>query len=54
MLNANGRHIYIGANDDASIYGVDNVDEIQLEIKDRIKNKILITNTCKWTLKNIK
>ena len=40
MLNTNGGHIYIGVNDDASIYGVDNVDEIQLEIKDRIKNKI--------------
>lgn len=40
LLNTNGGHIYIGVNDDASIYGVDNVDEIQLEIKDRIKNKI--------------
>ena len=40
LLNTNGGHIYIGVNDDASIYGVDNVDEMQLEIKDRIKNKI--------------
>ena len=39
MLNTNGKHIYIGANDDTSIYGVNNVDEKQLEIKDRIKIK---------------
>lgn len=27
FLNSKGGHIFIGINDDGSIYGVDNVDE---------------------------
>ena len=40
FLNSKGGHIFIGINDDGSIYGVDNVDDLQLIIKDRIKDKI--------------
>lgn len=40
FLNSNGGHIFIGINDDGSTYGVSNIDELQLIIKDRIKDKI--------------
>lgn len=40
FLNANGGHIYIGVEDDSTIYGVQNIDQVQLEIKDRIKDKV--------------
>ncbi len=40
FLNSKGGHIFIGINDDGSTYGVDNSDELQLIIKDRIKDKI--------------
>lgn len=40
FLNSNGGHIYIGIDDDSTIYGVKDVDYVQLEIKDRIKDKI--------------
>lgn len=42
FLNANGGNLYIGVADDGNIIGIDgNIDEIQLQIKDRIKNNIL-------------
>ena len=40
FLNSKGGHIYIGINDDGTVYGVNNVDETQLEIKDRLKDNI--------------
>jgi len=41
FLNSNGGDLYIGVNDDSSIIGVvGNIDKVQLEIKDRIKNNI--------------
>lgn len=40
FLNAKGGHIFIGINDDGSTYGVENIDELQLAIKNRIKNRI--------------
>lgn len=42
FLNNNGGNIYIGINDERKIIGIkDNeIDKIQLEIKDRIKNNI--------------
>ena len=40
FLNSKGGHIFIGINVDGSIYGVDNVDDLQLKIKDIIKDKI--------------
>lgn len=36
-----GGTLYIGINDDGSIEGVPNLDDIQLKIKDRIKNNIM-------------
>ena len=42
FLNTKGGNIYIGVNDDGKIIGLDcNVDELQKEIKDRIKNNIV-------------
>lgn len=35
-----GGIIYIGIADDGAIIGIDNVDKVQLQIKDRIKNNI--------------
>ncbi len=44
FLNSGGGNLYIGVKDDLSIVGIkDNIDKIQLEIKDRIKNNILPT-----------
>lgn len=44
FLNANGGNIYIGIDDNGNIIGLnDNIDELQLKIKDRIKNNILPT-----------
>lgn len=40
FLNAKGGHIFIGINDDGSTYGVENIDELQLAIKNRIKDWI--------------
>ncbi|MDR1780729.1 MAG: ATP-binding protein, partial [Tannerella sp.] len=40
MLNAKGGHIYIGVKDDGSVAGVQNPDELQLIIKDRLINNI--------------
>ena len=36
-----GGDIYIGVNDDGEAIGVDNADEMQLMIADRIKDNIL-------------
>lgn len=42
FLNAKGGNLYIGISDNGKIVGVnDNIDDIQLKIKDRIKNNIL-------------
>ena len=42
FLNANGGNVYIGVDDAGNVVGLDgNIDEIQLQIKDRIKNNIL-------------
>lgn len=40
FLNSNGGHLFIGVNDDGTAYGVENIDSIQLLVKDRIKDKI--------------
>ena len=40
FLNAKGGHIFIGINDDGSTYGVENIDELQLAIKNMIKDRI--------------
>ncbi|MCL2132324.1 MAG: ATP-binding protein, partial [Lentimicrobiaceae bacterium] len=40
FLNANGGKIFIGIKNDGTIVGVDNPDETQLKIKDRILNNI--------------
>lgn len=45
FLNSNGGNLYIGIKDDLSVVGIDgDIDKIQLEIKDRIKNNILPTS----------
>lgn len=42
FLNAGGGNIYIGIDDNGKVVGLnDNIDELQLKIKDRIKNNIL-------------
>ena len=42
FLNSNGGNLYIGVNDSGEIVGVnENIDDLQLKIKDRIKNNIL-------------
>lgn len=42
FLTTNGGNIYIGVNDDGEIVGVnEDIDSMQLKIKDRIKNNIL-------------
>lgn len=42
FLNSNGGNLYIGVDNDAKVIGIkDNIDELQLKIKDRIKNNIL-------------
>lgn len=40
FLNAKGGHIFIGISDDGSTYGVENIDELQLAIKNMIKDRI--------------
>jgi predicted HTH transcriptional regulator len=40
FLNAKGGHIYIGINDKGSVVGIQNIDKIQLKIKDRLINNI--------------
>ncbi|NMA60213.1 MAG: ATP-binding protein [Clostridiales bacterium] len=40
FLNSKGGHIYLEFSDDGTTYGIDDIDEIQLEIKDRLKDKI--------------
>ena len=40
FLNTQGGDLYIGIDDDGTIYGVENADSIQLQIVDRIKNNI--------------
>lgn len=41
FLNNNGGNLYIGINDNAEVIGIsENIDKLQLEIKDRIKNNI--------------
>ena len=41
FLTANGGNLYIGIKDDGTIIGLnDNLDKLQLAIKDRIKNNI--------------
>lgn len=42
FLNSNGGNIYIGIDDNGKILGInENIDELQLKIKNRIKNNIL-------------
>ena len=40
FLNSTGGHIYIGINDDGSVYGVKDMDHVQRQIADRILNNI--------------
>jgi len=40
FLNGKGRHIYIGKNDDGSAYGVEDIDNAQLQIKNILLDKI--------------
>jgi predicted HTH transcriptional regulator len=40
FLNSNGGKIYIGIRDDGTVVGVDNADELQLQIKNRLINNI--------------
>ena len=40
FLNSTGGHIYIGINDDGSVYGVKDIDHVQRQIADRILNNI--------------
>jgi predicted HTH transcriptional regulator len=40
FLNSDGGDIYIGVRDDGFVHGVNKPDEIQLKIKDRLKNNI--------------
>ena len=43
FLNASGGNLYIGIADNGNVVGIkENIDEIQLQIKDRIKNNILL------------
>ncbi len=42
FLNANGGNLYIGVSDKGEIVGIaDDIDQLQLTVKDRIKNNIL-------------
>ena len=42
FLNSNGGNLYLGVSDSGKIVGIDdNIDDLQLKIKDRIKNNIL-------------
>lgn len=42
FLNCNGGNIYIGVDNSGNIVGInENIDELQLKIKDRIKNNIM-------------
>ncbi len=42
FLNTNGGNLYIGINNYSQVIGIkENIDKIQLEIKDRLKNNIL-------------
>ena len=44
FLNANGGNIYIGVKDNGEVIGLsEDIDKLQLKIKDRIKNNILPT-----------
>ena len=40
FLNAKGGHIYVGVRDDGFVVGIQNIDEIQLKIKDRLISNI--------------
>ena len=40
FLNSKGGHIYIGVLDDGTFCGVDDIDDLQLAVKDRIKDRI--------------
>ena len=40
FLNSTGGHIYIGVNDDGSVYGVKDIDHVQRQIADRVLNNI--------------
>jgi len=40
FLNSKGGHIYIGKDDNGNVVGIDNIDDVQLEIRDRLKEKI--------------
>ena len=40
FLNSTGGHIYIGVNDDGSVYGVKDIDHVQRQVADRILNNI--------------
>lgn len=61
FLNSNGGNLYIGVKDDGTIVGVDgNINKLQLEVKDRIKNNISPTtlglfdiSVCNFDGKNI-
>lgn len=44
FLNSNGGNLYIGVDDEGKVVGIDgDLDKIQLEIKERIKNNIFPT-----------
>ena len=40
FLNSTGGHVYIGINDDGSVYGVKDIDHVQRLVADRILNNI--------------
>lgn len=41
FLNSNGGNLYLGVGDSGEIIGINgNIDDLQLKIKDRIKNNI--------------
>lgn len=45
FLNSNGGNLYIGVDDNGNVIGLnDNIDELQLKIKDRIKKQYFTSN----------
>ena len=43
FLNTDGGFLYIGINDDGTVNHIDDLDQLQLKISDRLKNNILPT-----------
>ena len=52
FLNADGGTIYFGIDNEGTVVGVENPDELQLQLKDRIKNNLSIhaLDYCKISL----